>query len=286
MENQINAAQVLADYQYMVKFGRDLTGKHFNYWTVIRFSHRKQVDFWWCRCRCGAERPVNGSSLRTGVGTSCGCVKMDRHSLFGIRFVRLTVCARDLVSGVKFWKCRCECGKIVSVMRGALTSGNSKSCGCLNLELIAKRSFRHGACLNPLMRRTYRIWAAMIQRCTNKKQLTYLNYGARGIRISKRWFKFVNFFADMGVCPDSMSLGRIDNNSGYSKENCRWETIWEQASNRRNNNKITYLGETLIVTEWARRTGISRLLIASRKKRGWTPERILTTPSPVSLRRP
>lgn len=76
-------------------------------------------------------------------------------------------------------------------------------------------------------------WKGMKTRCDNPKANTYINYGARGISYDPRWKEFKNFLEDMGERPENMSLDRIDNEKGYSKENCRWATASQQLKNRR-----------------------------------------------------
>lgn len=89
---------------------------------------------------------------------------------------------------------------------------------------------------------TKEVWRKMKSRCDNPNQSNYHNYGGRGITYCEKWETYEGFLDDMGEKPDSLSLDRIDNNGDYSKENCRWATTKEQASNRRDS--ILFKGET------------------------------------------
>jgi hypothetical protein len=80
----------------------------------------------------------------------------------------------------------------------------------------------------------YTIWIGMHQRCSNPLRREYKNYGGRGIRVCKRWDDYAVFLADMGRRPTpAHTLERVDNEGGYSKENCIWATYTQQIRNRR-----------------------------------------------------
>ncbi len=116
----------------------------------------------------------------------------------------------------------------------------------------------------------YRVWAGMITRCNNKNEACFKYYGMRGIKVCERWRSFNNFFYDMGERPEGYTLGRIDNNQDYKPENCRWESMKEQARNKRNNHLIEYNGVTKTLAQWSEETGIGYSTIINRIKHGWT----------------
>lgn len=136
---------------------------------------------------------------------------------------------------------------------------------------------QHGMSRTP----EYRTWVGMIQRCTNENGPNYRHYGGRGITVCEKWTNsFMAFLEDMGKRPSpEMSLDRINNDLGYSKENCKWATKLEQSRNTRVNSLISHEGQTLCVSEWASLTGIPLCTIVARMGRGWTPKETLTTPT-------
>jgi hypothetical protein len=131
---------------------------------------------------------------------------------------------------------------------------------------------------SPENAQVYRVWANMIQRCTNQKNARYKDYGARGIRVCARWHSALNFFEDMGLPPKGHTLDRIDNNKGYSPRNCRWTDARTQAQNSRRAVQVEIDGEVRCISEWCRATGITYGLYKARVKRGWEQHRALTEP--------
>lgn len=88
----------------------------------------------------------------------------------------------------------------------------------------------------------FKTWSGMINRCYSSLDKDYVYYGGRGIVVCSRWQSFECFIKDMGVRPSRCTLDRINNNKGYSPDNCRWATPIEQANNKRNNRKIVVDG--------------------------------------------
>lgn len=119
----------------------------------------------------------------------------------------------------------------------------------------------------------------MLSRCLNPNAPHYADYGGRGITVCERWREFSNFYADMGAKPPGLTLERIDNDKGYSPENCRWATREEQARNRRSNRLITYEGVTATLAETARRVGMGVTTLRGRLDAGWSVEEAITKPS-------
>lgn len=99
----------------------------------------------------------------------------------------------------------------------------------------------------------------------------YDSYKGRGIDVCDRWKdSFENFLEDMGPRPIGMTLDRRDNNKGYSPENCRWATDEEQGNNKRGNVLLEIDGVIKTVSQWSRVSGISKTVIRSRMKKGWS----------------
>lgn len=127
----------------------------------------------------------------------------------------------------------------------------------------------------------YSVWRHMMARCHNVDCKEYKWYGARGITVCSRWQSRENFWKDMdeGYMP-GLTLDRIDNNKGYSKDNCRWATRKEQALNRRSNRIIEFRGTTMTIYQWAKQLGVKRTTLSQRLNAyGWSIEKAFTTPT-------
>lgn len=241
----------------------DLTGKTFRDWIVIERANREEhrSGYWLCKCKCGNVRAVSGSRL----------IRKETHGCVNCRSTRIVSLAKDMVgqtfgfltvikldaenkTGRAKWICQCQCGNVVSVMGTNLRSKGTRSCGCY-IKLI---NSNHRLSRHPL----YSRWKGINGRCNKKNHDSYLYYGGRGISLYQEWcyekyngpannMGAINFIrwaesqaAKQGISLYDLynkkygngtfwSLDRIDNNLGYTPENCKWATRQEQNVNVR-----------------------------------------------------
>lgn len=108
-------------------------------WTVLGEVRKNGKLYYECRCDCGTIREVYGRSLKTGVSSSCGCLRDElsrakARDLTGLRFGKLFVLRRDSgrkAGGNSYWICECDCGNRKSIVDKSLVmDGGTRSCGC------------------------------------------------------------------------------------------------------------------------------------------------------------
>ena len=204
-----------------------------------------------------------------------------RRNLVGETFGRWTVLAfagygdREQLSKNAMWSCVCECGTKRDVLGRNMIYGLTKACGCVSSEMTTRRNKTHGMSESV----EYTAWVSMWGRVRAKEgDKDFARYGGRGIACCDRWKSFEAFYEDMGPRPPGHSIDRIDNDLGYSPENCRWTTAKRQARNRVSSRIVSAFGESLPLADWAERFGVQyQMLWARIFVLNWSPEEALTS---------
>ena len=135
-------------------------------------------------------------------------------------------------NGATYWFFTCECGKTKEIRSSNVKNGTTKGCGCLiNPTGEKSRLYKHGHSRSP----EYDAWHNIKERCYNKDNIAFANYGGRGITMCDRWLECLNsFINDVGKRPSPKhSIDRIDTNGNYEPSNIRWTTREVQARNTR-----------------------------------------------------
>lgn len=99
--------------------------------------------------------------------------------------------------------------------------------------------------------RIYSVWLNMRQRCNNPKNPAHHYYGGRGISICKEWDDagvFCEWAMNNGY-DTTLTIDRINSDGNYEPDNCRWITLEDQQSNKRNNIWIEIDGKKLSIPE-------------------------------------
>lgn len=167
--------------------------------------------------------------------------------LTGLKFGKLTVIKEFGLNkrGGYLWQCICDCGEEKILLGALLVSGHTKSCGCYKVEKSIDRATIHDLCEHPL----YNVWNSMKQRCENKNNDHYKDYGGRGIVICEEWSNNIKNFIDWAFenkLEKGLEIDRIDNNKGYSPDNCQVITHSENMAigkrRKQSNNTSGYNG--------------------------------------------
>lgn len=205
---------------------------------------------------------------------------MKPADLTGQKFGLLTALYRNGKNkeGRYMWRCKCECGNEYDVAASSLTSGNTRSCGCLQPKRAREAHLKHGDLLfGKKATKLYEVWRGMKSRCTYKRHVEHKNYGQRGISVCAEWASDYVTFRDWALkngYKEGLQLDRIDNDKGYSPENCRFVTRLENAQNRSDTIRAMFRGEKRTITEIAGITGLSRQLIYHRIRNNCSEENL------------
>ena len=176
-------------------------------------------------------------------------IKYKKHKVedfINKQYGRLTISSFEIINSNMLKstvKCLCSCGNEILVKLSSLTTGNTKSCGCFRKENTKKLNLKHGLRKSLL----YGTWLNMKDRCYNKNNKNYKDYGGRGVKVCEEWFNnfetFHNWCGENGYSKN-LTLDRIDFNGNYSPENCRWVDMHMQNTNKKikNTNTSGYTG--------------------------------------------
>lgn len=180
----------------------------------------------------------------------------------GDKYGKLTIISKKSITSSKalsktLYYCQCECGKFKDILGSRLRNGGAKSCGCSRIQTMKEIFTKHGKSKHNL----YEKYAGVIARCEQPTAQHYDDYGGRGIKICAEWrsdfMVFYNWAIKTGWTK-GLTIDRIDVNGDYSPLNCMWATRRDQAFNKRRTVRITYRGETKVMSEWADELGITR----------------------------
>lgn len=264
-------------------------GETYNQIQIISdLGYQKPDHRYGCKCtNCGKEFEISAKHIGK-VKTCRECSEKSKIvDISGQRFGRLVALQRVgrtlAPNGTRqsMWKCRCDCGNETVVKYIALTSGNTRSCGCMeeenrhvNMQKTATQrrksvsnSFAGKLEDHPL----YKTWKSMLMRCNNPNVRDYKHYGGRGIKICDRWSSelgFENFVNDMGGRPSGTTLDRIDVNGDYCPENCRWATDEQQANNKTDNVYIIVGDRQITAKQFCKMLGLNYWTVIKQIERG------------------
>lgn len=204
---------------------------------------------------------------------------IDYSNIVGNKYGRLLVIEVIKNGSPLKVKVKCECSTEFTVLAYSVVSGNTKSCGCLQIYLASESNKTHGISGHPLLA----IREAMIARCTNPIHKYKHRYIEKGITVCDQWLydcmAFVNWALENGW-KKGLELDRIDNSKGYYPDNCRFTTRKVNCRNKDNNIRISYNGNNLTLVEWAEKYNLHYHRLYDRiNKLKWSFERAISTPT-------
>lgn len=173
---------------------------------------------------------------------------------------------------------RCDCGREFEAQKSNIV-GKRTDCGCRKRK--SDRTAPAGASSNPL----HKVWWHIIDRCENPRNRSFKDYGARGIRVAKRWKTgdahatgFECFLADMGPRQKGMTIERVQGDRDYEPGNCIWLPKGDQSKNRRGVRLVRIGDRVKTIPDWCLETGIDYWTAIRRVARGWPPDKAVTEP--------
>lgn len=244
--------------------------------TILEYVGNGKVS---CLCSCGKKCTKRYTDMKKGRTKSCGHLKEQQKlpNLEGEKFNSLLAIKElDIVNGQRLYLFKCDCGKEVIRQIKEVKRGKVKSCGCGVINGIKRANTTHGMTNS----RLYNIYRGMIDRCNNKKQTGYKNYGGRGIKVCDEWLSSFESFYEWAInngYSEELSIDRINNDGNYEPSNCRWADSYTQQNNTSQNIVFEYDGKTQTLAEWARELNLSYYALWKRiNKYGYSFEKAIT----------
>lgn len=220
-------------------------------------------------------RPLQ-TCITHNIIVSCGMAKNPRLiDMAGLRYGEWTVSHQtgNTKGGGALWLAKCDCGTVRSVLGADMRNGKSKNCGCKTQARLGNERRTHGRSNT----RLHGIWKNMKARCLSPGAAGFDRYGAKGVSVCDEWLAFQPFhsWAMANGYSDELTIDRIDNNKGYSPQNCRWADRKTQARNRR---FVALTSDGLTGPEVAEANGIPPRTYAVRRAAGWSVDEAATFP--------
>jgi len=202
------------------------------------------------------------------------------NDFIGKKFGKLTIIKEtDRVGNSRCVLTKCDCGNEQTNSLSSISSGNTKSCGCLRKNVMRKRSTTHGLSDHPL----YSVYHNMIQRCYYTKAEHYYRYGGRGVSVCEEWKNSFKAFYDWAVSKGwheglEVDKDKIGTGLLYSPEMCCLLTPKENGNCSRRNKLLEYNGKIQSVSMWAEEISINPFTLYRRLGLGWTAKKTIETP--------
>lgn len=215
------------------------TGEIYNGIEFLKVTNERNPGkqfLWELRCHCGENFKSSAGNVISGNTKSCGCSRglknlVDRTGEVynGNEFLRRIERSENFKPTHMKWIVLCHCGEEYESVAYSITSGKTRSCGCLRKKMMTT----HGVADT----RLYKIFSGMKQRCNNPRNTNYKNYGGRGIKVCEEWmnggFQEFQKWALSSGYSEKLTIDRIDVDRDYEPSNCQWTTMNEQTRNKR-----------------------------------------------------
>jgi hypothetical protein len=188
-----------------------------------------------------------------------------RLNLTGQKFGRLTALYSSFSNdkGHVLWACACDCGSRITTLIPAhtLKAGKKNFCQFCKNSSITTHGYSHT--------KIYGVYHKAKERCCKPTCKDFKDYGGRGISMCDEWMNspvaFITWALENGY-REGLSLDRIDNDKGYSPDNCRFVNYFIQANNRSTNRQVILNGITDTIANHAKRLNVKRTTLVSRLK--------------------